>query len=443
MLIDQRRAVISADLKSDVYCPFTRRHMVGPFIFFDHIGPGNFYAWHPADRRCAAASAHRARHRHLPVRGRDHASRQRRRAAGDPNPDEVNWMIAGRGITHSGAFREGARARADRCMASGLGGAAHGTRGDATLRSHHYGADASAACTKTAAYALRLLAGAGFRSARRREDSLAACFYAHWELDRGARRALPARISRSARCTLPAGEVERARAALRRRQDAGVRARRRTRTITGLTQPSIADRARRRAVDGRCRLIEWNFVSFHRKSASVRRRPDFGARRHAKLPDFDGQEFIHAHASTRFLPALRAGAALASACAVQYARAHPGTRALRQVPYTPMSTALLAIRCGKLIDGVSDQPVRDTRRSVWIGGRTARSLRRRAGSPAWSVTPSRNDLAAMLERAVNRSWNARTTLPRGDRQATPPTVAPRQARRHRPHRDLLRRGHHQ
>ena len=53
--------------------PSARTRMVGPFIFFDHFGPAEFRAGN--GHRRAAASAYRARHRHLSVRRRDHAPR--------------------------------------------------------------------------------------------------------------------------------------------------------------------------------------------------------------------------------------------------------------------------------------------------------------------------------------------------------------------------------
>ena len=62
--------------------PHAQRRMVGPFVFFDHMGPAEF-TQRPRHRR-AAASAYRARHRHLSVRRRDRASRQPRLAAADP-----------------------------------------------------------------------------------------------------------------------------------------------------------------------------------------------------------------------------------------------------------------------------------------------------------------------------------------------------------------------
>ena len=78
--------------------PHARRRMVGPFIFFDHFGPGGVQR--RQGHRRAAASAYRARHRDLPVRRRDHASRQPRHRGADP-ARRGQLMTAGRGIVHS------------------------------------------------------------------------------------------------------------------------------------------------------------------------------------------------------------------------------------------------------------------------------------------------------------------------------------------------------
>ena len=62
--------------------PTARRRMVGPFIFFDQMGPATVAGGRGARR--AAASPYRAGDGHLPVRGRDHAPRQPRHRAADP-----------------------------------------------------------------------------------------------------------------------------------------------------------------------------------------------------------------------------------------------------------------------------------------------------------------------------------------------------------------------
>ena len=64
--------------------PSAQRRMVGPFVFFDQMGPARARRRQRARR--AAASAYRPRHRHLSVRGRDPASRQPRHACSRSGP---------------------------------------------------------------------------------------------------------------------------------------------------------------------------------------------------------------------------------------------------------------------------------------------------------------------------------------------------------------------
>jgi len=56
-----------------VALPAVGRRMIGPFIFFDQMGPAEFLLGQGIDVR--AAPPHRARHRHLSLRRRDRASR--------------------------------------------------------------------------------------------------------------------------------------------------------------------------------------------------------------------------------------------------------------------------------------------------------------------------------------------------------------------------------
>jgi redox-sensitive bicupin YhaK (pirin superfamily) len=92
--------------------PFAKRRMVGPFVFFDHMGPVDFPAGLP---------------RTVDVRPHPHIGLatltylfdgeiMHRDSVGSEQPirpGEVNWMTAGSGITHSERFerarREGGR----------------------------------------------------------------------------------------------------------------------------------------------------------------------------------------------------------------------------------------------------------------------------------------------------------------------------------------------
>ena len=87
--------------------PSARRQMVGPFIFFDQMGPAEFLLG--AGHRRAPAPAHRARDRDLPARRRDHPPRQPRHAAADP---PGRGQLDDRGPRHRPFRAHGAEARA-------------------------------------------------------------------------------------------------------------------------------------------------------------------------------------------------------------------------------------------------------------------------------------------------------------------------------------------
>jgi len=78
--------------------PSTRRRMVGPFIFFDHMGPAEFRAGHGVDVRP---------HPHIGLAtvtylfAGEIVHRDSLGSALAIVPGDVNWMTAGRGIAHS------------------------------------------------------------------------------------------------------------------------------------------------------------------------------------------------------------------------------------------------------------------------------------------------------------------------------------------------------
>src|SRR5688572_20562947 len=201
-VIDQRRRDLGGFEVGRVL-PFTRRHMVGPFIFFNHIGPGAIPAGIPKTVDVLP-------HPHIglatvtylfagEIMHRDSVGVQQA-----IQPNEVNWMIAGRGITHSERF-EKARAQ---------GGPMHGIQAWVALPNEHeetdpwfghYGA-ADLPVHEDGGARTRLLAGSAFGldSSVRTHSPL---FYAHWELDAGARCALPAEYSERA-VYVAAGEID-------------------------------------------------------------------------------------------------------------------------------------------------------------------------------------------------------------------------------------------
>src|SRR6185437_12085258 len=78
--------------------PAPRRQMVGPFIFFDQMGPAEFLTGQGVDVRP---------HPHIGLATVTYLYRgefQHRDSLGSNQlivPGEVNWMVAGRGVTHS------------------------------------------------------------------------------------------------------------------------------------------------------------------------------------------------------------------------------------------------------------------------------------------------------------------------------------------------------
>lgn len=111
MIIEQRRRKLGNSFEIGRVLPFAKQRMVGPFIFFDHIGPIDLA---PGIDRSVDVRAHphiglstvtylfSGEIMHRDSLGYELAIR----------PREVNWMTAGSGITHSERF-EHARAQGD------------------------------------------------------------------------------------------------------------------------------------------------------------------------------------------------------------------------------------------------------------------------------------------------------------------------------------------
>ncbi|WP_306249687.1 pirin family protein [Parvularcula sp. IMCC14364] len=96
--------------------PYAKRRMVGPFIFFDQMGPASFAAGKGIDVRP---------HPHIGLgtvtylfEGKIH-HKDSLGSALDIEPGAVNWMIAGKGITHSERSPDDFRA-ADSAPLSGI-----------------------------------------------------------------------------------------------------------------------------------------------------------------------------------------------------------------------------------------------------------------------------------------------------------------------------------
>src|ERR1700721_4745962 len=114
LVIDQRRRDLGG-FEGGRVLPFAKHRAVGPFVFFDHMGPIDFAPGFPR-------SVDVRPHPHIGLStvtylfGGEITHRDSVGSEVAIVPGEMNWMTAGRGITHSERFE---RLRAE-------GGAMHG-----------------------------------------------------------------------------------------------------------------------------------------------------------------------------------------------------------------------------------------------------------------------------------------------------------------------------
>jgi redox-sensitive bicupin YhaK (pirin superfamily) len=280
LVIDQRRRDLGGFEVGRVL-PWSGRKMVGPFIFFDHMGPVDFAPGlprtvdvrpHPHIGLSTVTYLLAGEITHRDSVGVEQAIR----------PGEVNWMTAGRGITHSERFE---RARRE-------GGPMHGLQAWVALPERdeeiepsfaHHGAAELPVFEEPGAWA-RLIAGRAFgETAPARTHS--PLFYLHWELQEGARAQLPADGGERA-AYLVSGRVEVDGTPLQPGQMA-VLAPAGAGVVRALA-PSVV-----MALGGEPlgeRFIDWNFVSSS-KERIEQAKADWRAGR-MKLPDLDHGEFI-------------------------------------------------------------------------------------------------------------------------------------------------------
>jgi redox-sensitive bicupin YhaK (pirin superfamily) len=279
-VIDQRRRDLGGFEVGRVL-PYAGGHMVGPFIFFDHMGPVDFP---PAIPRTVDVRPHP----HIGLSTLTYLFEgeiMHRDSVGSEQPirpGEVNWMTAGRGITHSERFE---RARRE-------GGPMHGIQAWIALPEEdeeidptfdHYAAGDLPGQSQSGLVS-RLIAGEAF-GARSPVATHSPLFYAHWQLDAGARGELPAEpTERGAYVVRGSVEVE------HRTFPAGhmVTFAKGSPALLTAREPSIV-----MVLGGEPlgqRFIEWNFVS-HSRDRIEQAKADWRAGR-MKLPVRDDQEFI-------------------------------------------------------------------------------------------------------------------------------------------------------
>jgi redox-sensitive bicupin YhaK (pirin superfamily) len=280
LVIEQRRRSLG-EFEVGRVLPQAKRRMIGPFVFFDHLGPVDLPKGLP---------------RNVDVRPHPHIGlstvtylfegeiMHRDSLANEQpiRPAEVNWMTAGRGITHSERF-EKARAEGDRV---------HGIQSWVALPTikeeiepaffHHTGGDLPS--YEGEGLSARLIAGEAFGT-RAAVKTHSPMFYVHWQLKGGAKAKLPVEYSERAAYVV-AGEVE----IEGQRFATGqmpVFAPGSAILFTALSPATVM------LLGGEPigpRFIEWNFVS-SRHERIEQAKADWRAGR-MKLPDRDNREFI-------------------------------------------------------------------------------------------------------------------------------------------------------
>jgi redox-sensitive bicupin YhaK (pirin superfamily) len=260
--------------------PFAQRRMVGPFIFFDHMGPMDLAAG--LDR-----SADVRAHPHIGLAtvtylfAGEIMHRDSLGYAQPIRPHEVNWMTAGSGITHSERF-EHARAHGDHLHGIQAWVALpDGMEEIAPSFTHHAGSDLPQ--WTDAGVTGQLIAGSayGLTAGAQTHSPL---FYAHLEMAPGATAEIPAGYRERA-LYIAAGTVELNGAPHRagRMLVLGAAASRvqavAASTIMVLGGEPVGER-----------FLYWNFVSSS-QDRLAQAAADWRAGR-MKLPDADDQEFI-------------------------------------------------------------------------------------------------------------------------------------------------------
>jgi redox-sensitive bicupin YhaK (pirin superfamily) len=278
MVIEQRRRDLGGFEVGRVL-PFAKRRMIGPFVFFDHMGPVDMSAGVP---------------RSVDVRPHPHIGLStvtylfsgeimHRDSVGSEapiRPGEVNWMTAGRGITHSERFE---KARA-------LGDHLHGIQAWVALPVENEETDPAFAHHGSGELPEwqddgvrgRLIAGEAY-GRRSPVATFSAMFYAHLEMETGSRFTMPTGYSESA-LYVAEGSVE-------------IEGQRFTTgqmpVFIGATDFVAAEPATLMLLGGEPvgeRFLFWNFVSSSRERME-QAKADWNAGR-MKLPDLDDQEFI-------------------------------------------------------------------------------------------------------------------------------------------------------
>lgn len=280
-IIDERQRDLGGGFTVGRVLPVAQRRMVGPFIFFDHMGPMNFAAGipksldvrpHPHIGLSTVTYLFDGEIMHRDSIGSEEAIR----------PGEVNWMTAGRGITHSERLE---KARAEGDMIHGIQSWVALPDGEEEVDpafTHYASADLPMLTDK--GLSMRLIAGRAFgRTSSVKTHS--PMFYAHTLLDTGTTLEMPADYPEraayvvSGRIEVDGQIIDALRMAV---FDAG------DTPVLKALEPSVVMVLGGEPVGQR--FIDWNFVSSS-KERIEQAKADYKSGR-MKLPDLDHDDFV-------------------------------------------------------------------------------------------------------------------------------------------------------
>jgi len=278
VVIDQRRHRVGR-LEVGRLLPLTPTRAIGPFVFFDHLGPITFQRGLPRDVDARP-------HPHIGLSAltylfagqivhRDSVGSQQ-----TIQPGEVNWLTAGKGVTHSERFE---KARAE-------GGPLHGFHSWVALPNEqeeiepsfaHFGRHELAE-HEYGGWWNRLLAGEAF-GVKGHPEIHSPLFLAHWALTAGTSAQLPANYPERA-AYIVSGVVE----AGGRRFSSGQMLVFKPRTPAVITASTLATIIIFGGEPVGPRFVDWNFVSSSRARIE-QAKADWRAGR-MRLPDFDNED---------------------------------------------------------------------------------------------------------------------------------------------------------
>lgn len=204
LVIEARKASLAPGMDVRRILPFRLKRMVGPFIFMDHAGPVDIVS-------SKAKSMDVLPHPHIGLStvsylfGGQVMHRDSTGAEQAILPGEVNWMTAGKGISHSERFEDPAALAGGSLEMIQTWVALPEKDEESMPAFENYKPDVLPVFTDTGVW-MRLIAGNAF-GLKSNVKTHSPLFYLHVELEKGARFGLPAEYSE--RCVYVAkGNIE-------------------------------------------------------------------------------------------------------------------------------------------------------------------------------------------------------------------------------------------